>query len=70
MLSGLVMVLLGCVAKPGDKIGWEDWQLEAVDMENMRIVKVLATPMATDLPIPTTNPVTLIDDEKTSLIVP
>lgn len=47
MLSGLVMLLLGRVAKTGDCTEWEGWKLEVVDMDGMRIDKVLATPQPT-----------------------
>ncbi len=42
-LSGLVMLLLGRVPATGDLLNVDDWQLEVVDMDGMRIDKVLAT---------------------------
>lgn len=45
MLSGLVMLLLGRVPKTGDHADWAGWRLEVVDMDNMRIDKVLASPL-------------------------
>ena len=42
-LSGLVMLLLGRVPATGDRLKVDDWQLEVVDMDGMRIDKVLAT---------------------------
>ncbi len=43
-LSGMLMLLLGRLPHTGDKVQWEDWTLEIVDMDNRRIDKVLATP--------------------------
>lgn len=45
-LSGLVMLLLGRVPNTGDYTEWEGWRLEVVDMDEKRIDKVLATPVA------------------------
>jgi putative hemolysin len=45
MLSGFVMLLLGRVPTTGDHADWEGWRLEVVDMDGMRIDKVLATPL-------------------------
>ena len=42
-LSGLVMQLLGKLPQTGDHCQWEDWELEIVDLDGMRIDKVLAT---------------------------
>ncbi len=42
-LSGLVMLLFGRVPATGDRLKVDDWQLEVVDMDGMRIDKVLAT---------------------------
>jgi putative hemolysin len=43
-LSGMLMLLLGRLPHTGDKIPWEDWVLEIVDMDGRRIDKVLASP--------------------------
>ncbi|MFQ1744973.1 hemolysin family protein [Aeromonas veronii] len=48
-LGGLIMLLLGRVPKTGDLVTLEQWQLEIVDMDGLRIDKVLAMPL-TDLP--------------------
>ncbi|HQR53926.1 MAG TPA: hemolysin family protein [Burkholderiales bacterium] len=44
-LSGMVMLLAGKVPRTGDKIEWEGWHFEIVDMDGTRIDKVLATPI-------------------------
>ena len=41
-LSGMLMLLLGRLPHTGDKVPWEDWTLEIVDMDGRRIDKVLA----------------------------
>jgi len=41
-LSGMMMLLLGRLPHLGDKVYWEDWCLEIVDMDGRRIDKVLA----------------------------
>jgi putative hemolysin len=43
-LSGMVMLLLGKVPQTGDRCEWEKWTFEIVDLDGMRIDKVLATP--------------------------
>ena len=45
-LSGMFMWLLGGSPRPTDKVDWEGWRLEIVDMDGRRIDKVLATPLA------------------------
>jgi putative hemolysin len=42
-LSGMVMVLLGRIPRTGEKVEWEDWLFEIVDMDGTRIDKVLAS---------------------------
>ena len=42
-LSGMVMLLLGRLANTGDKVSWEGWSLEVVDLDGKRIDKVLAS---------------------------
>jgi putative hemolysin len=44
-LSGMVMLLLGRVPRTGEKVEWEGWIFEIVDMDGTRIDKVLATPI-------------------------
>jgi putative hemolysin len=44
-LSGMLMLLLGRLAATGDKLDWEGWTLEVVDLDGKRIDKVLATPL-------------------------
>jgi putative hemolysin len=43
-LAGMLMVLLGRLPATGDKVQWEGWRLEIVDMDGKRVDKVLATP--------------------------
>jgi putative hemolysin len=42
-LSGMVMQLLGKLPQTGDHCVWEHWRFEIVDLDGMRIDKVLAT---------------------------
>lgn len=42
-LSGMVMQLLGKLPQTGDYCDWEDWRFEIVDLDGMRIDKVLAS---------------------------
>ena len=48
-LSGMLMLLLGRLPKTGDKLPWSNWTFEIIDMDNKRIDKVLATPVAESL---------------------
>ena len=41
-LSGMIMLLTGRLPKLADKVQWEDWQFEIVDMDGKTIDKVLA----------------------------
>jgi putative hemolysin len=43
-LSGMLMWLLGRMPHTGDKVVWEGWTLEIVDLDGKRIDKVLAIP--------------------------
>ena len=45
-LSGLIMMQLGRIPKTADKIEWDGWMLEIIDMDGKRIDKVLATYIA------------------------
>lgn len=42
-LSGMIMLLLGRLAKTGDSTTWEGWHFEVVDLDGKRIDKVLAS---------------------------
>ncbi|MBR1626614.1 MAG: HlyC/CorC family transporter [Bacteroidales bacterium] len=42
-ISGLILAITGKVPKTGDKIGWHDFVFEIVDMDSVRIDKVLVT---------------------------
>ena len=42
-LSGMFMLLSGKLPKEGDKVTWEDWQFEIMDMDRKTIDKVLAS---------------------------
>ena len=50
-LSGMLMLLLGRVPRTADKVQWEDWMLEIVDMDGRRIDKVLAAKVLGDRPL-------------------
>lgn len=41
-VSGMMMLLLGRVGVTGDRVQWENWTFEIVDMDEKRIDKVLA----------------------------
>ena len=41
-MSGLVLLLLGRIAQPGDVVEIEGWRLEVVDLDGRRIDKILA----------------------------
>jgi putative hemolysin len=42
-LAGMLMMLLGRLPVTADKMHWEEWEFEVVDMDGRRIDKVLAT---------------------------
>jgi putative hemolysin len=44
-LAGLILSLLGRMPHTGDKVEWSSWRFEVVDMDGLRIDKVLATPL-------------------------
>ena len=44
-LSGMLMLLMGCIPTAGEAVEWESWRFEVVDMDGKRIDKVLATPL-------------------------
>jgi putative hemolysin len=41
-LAGLLLLEMGRVPRTGESITWEGWKLEIIDMDAMRIDKVLA----------------------------
>ncbi len=45
-LSGMMMLLTGRVPKTADRVNWEDWRFEIVDMDGNKIDKVLASRQA------------------------
>ncbi len=40
-LAGLVIALLGRIPATGDYVDWDDWRFEVVDMDGLRVDKVL-----------------------------
>lgn len=42
-LSGMLMRLMGSIPRTGDRVLWEDWIFEVVDMDGNRVDKVLAS---------------------------
>lgn len=46
-VSGMFMLLSGKLPKEGDKVVWEDWEFEIMDMDRKTIDKVLASPVVT-----------------------
>ena len=44
-LSGMVMLLVGKLPQTSDRCEWEGWTFEVMDMDGIRIDKVLATPV-------------------------
>lgn len=42
-VSGLVLLLLGRIAQPGDSVEVDGWRLEVVDLDGRRIDKILAS---------------------------
>ena len=44
-LSGMLMLLMGCIPTAGEAVEWESWRFEVMDMDGKRIDKVLATPL-------------------------
>jgi putative hemolysin len=47
-VSGMFMLLSGKLPKEGDKVVWEDWEFEIMDMDRKTIDKVLATLATTE----------------------
>ncbi len=46
-LAGMIMLLLGRLAKTTDFVEWEDWRFEVVDLDGKRVDKVLVTSLKT-----------------------
>ncbi len=46
-LAGMVMLLLGRLPGTTDKVEWEGWRFEVIDMDGKRIDKVLASALPT-----------------------
>jgi putative hemolysin len=44
-LAGLVITLLGRIPKTGDRLEWEGYRCEVVDMDGLRVDKVLVGPL-------------------------
>jgi putative hemolysin len=44
-LAGMIMLLLGRLPGTADRVEWDGWRFEVVDMDGKRIDKVLAAPM-------------------------
>ncbi|MBU3656645.1 MAG: HlyC/CorC family transporter [Rhodocyclaceae bacterium] len=42
-LSGMLMLLMGRIPRAGERVEWENWRFEIVDMDGKRIDKVLAS---------------------------
>jgi len=45
-LAGMIMLLLGRLARTADVVEWNGWRFEVVDMDGKRIDKVLVTALA------------------------
>jgi len=46
-LAGMIMLLLGRLPRTADRVEWEGWRFEVVDMDGKRIDKVLVAQMPT-----------------------
>ncbi len=44
-LAGMIMLLLGRLPATTDKVEWEGWRFEVVDLDGKRVDKVLVTPL-------------------------
>lgn len=44
-LAGMIMLLLGRLPSTADRVDWDGWRFEVVDMDGKRIDKVLAVPI-------------------------
>lgn len=45
-LAGMIMLLLGRLPQTGDKVEWEEWRFEVVDLDGKRVDKVLVSRLA------------------------
>jgi putative hemolysin len=43
-VAGLILVLLGRIPQVGDRVRWQEYTLEVVDMDGQRIDKILIIP--------------------------
>jgi putative hemolysin len=46
-LAGMIMLLLGRLPRTADKVEWEGWRFEVVDLDGKRVDKVLASRIET-----------------------
>ena len=49
-LAGMMMLLLGRLPQTGDKVDWDGWRFEVVDLDGKRVDKVLASALKSDTP--------------------
>jgi putative hemolysin len=42
-LAGMIMLLLGHLPRTTDKVDWEGWRFEVVDLDGKRVDKVLVS---------------------------
>jgi putative hemolysin len=42
-LAGMVMLLLGRLPTTGDRVDWEGWRFEVVDLDGKRVDKLLVS---------------------------
>jgi putative hemolysin len=49
-LSGMLMVLLGKLPQTAERVEWQGWRFEIVDMDGKRVDKVLASPLPESIP--------------------
>ncbi len=45
-LAGMIMLLLGRLPRTADRVDWNGWRFEVVDMDGKRVDKVLVAPIA------------------------
>jgi putative hemolysin len=45
-LAGMIMLLLGRLPRTADRVDWNGWRFEVVDMDGKRVDKVLVVPIA------------------------
>ncbi|MCL4746518.1 MAG: hemolysin family protein [Burkholderiaceae bacterium] len=49
-LGGMVMLLLGRLPRTGDRVEWDGWTFEVVDLDGRRVDKVLASRISAQMP--------------------